>query len=172
VSTRRAYHIERDADGLPVRMVWLGDSPAGGSPVSDKPFDKLNPLDVLVRRTARCGMTVGTVMTIEFISGFELFNTRPYHNYDTWSQGWRVHGLGVIVEREDLDEAVQTWAQFVTDKRAGASVAAAHDATKHQRDGQPYRAGVPLEDWIRPGEPSWMDGVKSAAASRPAGSAE
>lgn len=114
--------------------------------MSNKPFAKLNALDQLVRQTARCGMTEGTVMVIEYISGFELFNTRPYHNYETWSQGWRVHGLGVWIEREDLDEAVAAWAKAVTDGRAGQPV---RDVlSKHGRDGAPYRAGVALPDWI------------------------
>ena len=29
-------------------------------------------------------------VTIQFITGFELQNTRPYHNYETWSQEWRI----------------------------------------------------------------------------------
>lgn len=78
--------------------------------MSDKPFDQLNELDRIIQRAARCGMDVGTIVTIEFISGFELFNTRPYHNYETWSQGYRVTGRGVTVECEDLDDAVKAWA--------------------------------------------------------------
>ena len=78
--------------------------------MSNKPYTKINPLDRLIRATARCGMTDGVVVTIEFISGFELFNTRPYHNYETWSQGYRVTGKGVTVELEDLDDAIEAWA--------------------------------------------------------------
>ena len=118
--------------------------------MSDKPFEKLNPLDQLVQRTARCGMTEGTVMVIEFVSGFEKFNTRPYHNYETWSQGWRVHDLGACVEREDLDDAVRTWADTVNDLRLGRTVPTWHLLSKHGRDGEPYRAGVVLADWIQP----------------------
>ncbi len=81
--------------------------------MSDKRWDQLNELDILIRRTAKCGMDVGTIATIEFISGFELFNTRPYHNYETWSQGYRVSGRGVTVEKEDLDDAVKEWAKQV-----------------------------------------------------------
>jgi hypothetical protein len=63
---------------------------------------------------------------IEKIVGFELFNTRPYHNYETWSDGYRVSsteegGIGdvrlgrdgsflLVVEREDLDDAVREYA--------------------------------------------------------------
>ncbi len=114
--------------------------------MSNKAAAKLNVLDTLVRQTARCGMTQGTVMTIEFISGFELFNTRPYHNYETWSQGWRVHGLGVIVDREDLDDAVREWADAVTRLRAGEAIKC--KAERMGRDGGPYRAAMPLADWI------------------------
>lgn len=81
--------------------------------MSDKPWDKLNELDQIIRRASRCGMTEGDVVKITFISGFELFNTRPYHNYETWSQGYRVSGKGVTVEREDLDDAVKEWAAKV-----------------------------------------------------------
>ena len=120
----------------------------------------MNPIEDLIRKTARCGMTDGTVMTIEFISGFEKFNTRPYHNYETWAQGWRVHGLGVLVEREALEDAIGAWAVAVNDKRAGRSIPRHLEASCHGRDGGPYRAAVPLPDWIDPREPSWMDGVK------------
>jgi len=87
--------------------------------MSDKDWKKLNPLDVLIRRTARCGMEDATVLTIEFISGFELFNTRPYHNYETWGQGYRVRGRGVVAQREDLDDAINEWVRLVEKKRAG-----------------------------------------------------
>lgn len=81
--------------------------------MSNKPWDKIDPLDKLIRTTTNCGMEDGVVMKIEFISGFEKFNTRPYHNYETWSQGYRVEGRGVMVEREDLDDAVREWASRV-----------------------------------------------------------
>ncbi len=84
--------------------------------MSDKPFDRLNPLDKRIRRAAHCGMDMGVIATIEFFSGFELFNTRPYHNYETWSQGYRVKGRGVEVEREDLDDAVEEWARKVDER--------------------------------------------------------
>jgi len=90
--------------------------------VSDKPFDKLNPLDQIIRRTAPTGMCdTHTEVTIEYIQGFELFNTRPYHNYETWSDGYRVTGRGVTVEREDLDAAVKSWALKVANKERGRS---------------------------------------------------
>lgn len=81
--------------------------------MSNKPFKDLNELDRLIRSTMKVGMEEGTLMTIEFISGFEKFNTRPYHNYETWGQGYRVSGRDVTVEREDLDDAVKAWADKV-----------------------------------------------------------
>lgn len=81
--------------------------------MSDKPQSQLNELDILIRRTVRAGMDSGTLMTIEFIAGFEKFNTRPYHNYETWGQGYRVSGKDVVIEREDLDDAVKEWAKKV-----------------------------------------------------------
>jgi hypothetical protein len=109
--------------------------------MSNKAYSKLNELDKLIRQTARCGMTDGTVMRIEFISGFEKFNTRPYHNYETWGQGYRVTGLGISVEKEDLDDAVVTWAKLVTDKRAGVKV---QPWFEHMSLDTPTL----LEDWI------------------------
>ena len=105
-------------------------------------------IEQTIRRTARCGMTDGTVMTVEFISGFELFDTRPYHNYETWAQGWRVSGLGVFVERESLAEAVTQWAALVTTKREGKDIPRSHQLSAHGRDGGTYRAGALLDDWI------------------------
>jgi hypothetical protein len=109
--------------------------------MSDKPFDKLSPLDQVVRRAARCGMTTGTVVVIEFFSGFELFNTRPYHNYETWSQGWRVHGRGAVAEREDLDDAISEWSRAVNDLAEGKEIEPHNRLELLKRDGKPYRAG-------------------------------
>jgi hypothetical protein len=120
--------------------------------MSDKPLSKLDPLDILVRRTARCGMTDGTVMRIEFVYGFEKFNTRAYHNYETWGQGWRVTGLGVRVEREDLDDAVKLWAEHVSLLRAGNKVPRWVVDSGH--------VSPLLPDWIEPKRTdTWNDGV-------------
>lgn len=87
--------------------------------MSDKAASKLNPIDSQVRlviaRTSMAKMGEdGTPLTIAFVSGFERFNTRPYHNYETWGQGWRVEGRGITVEREDLDDAINEWEAKVT----------------------------------------------------------
>lgn len=123
--------------------------------MSNKDWNKLNDLDQLIRRTARTGMTDGTVMRIEFVSGFEKFNTRPYHNYETWGQGYRVCGLGICIEREDLDDAVMEWAKRVTALRAGETLPI--DGSRMHED----KPGALLPDWIVPGESKspWEDGV-------------
>lgn len=83
--------------------------------MSHKPFDKINELDKCIQCTLRLGMENGVFLTIEYIYGFEKFNTRPYHNYETWAGGYRVTDprLGIVVEREDLDDAIQEWAAKV-----------------------------------------------------------
>lgn len=118
--------------------------------MSDKKWERVDPLDKLVRTTARCGMTDGTVMVIEFVSGFELFNSRPYHNYETWAQGWHVNGLGVSVGREDLDDAIKEWAALVEQKRAGKEL------PRWVAQKEDYRSAVLLPDWegVQPGEGS------------------
>src|SRR5688500_4637115 len=80
--------------------------------MSDKHWNKLNELDQLIQRTLRLGMDDGTFLKIEYIYGFEKFNTRPYHNYETWAGGYRVSDTitNISVEREDLDDAVKAWA--------------------------------------------------------------
>lgn len=80
--------------------------------MSDKPRNRLNPVDREMRQAIPVGMTNGTEVyqTIERIVGFELFNTRRYHNYETWSDGWRITDRdGIKAEAEDLDVAVQRY---------------------------------------------------------------
>ena len=77
--------------------------------MSNKPYDKLDPVDALLRTTLPVGMFDGTLLTIRMIMGFELFNTRPYHNYENWSTGYVVEGQGIIAKAEDLDDAVRFW---------------------------------------------------------------
>lgn len=78
--------------------------------MSDKPFSKLHTLDRQLRKAHPVGMREGVDLTIELICGFELFNTRPYHNYETWSNGWRIKDRhGNVAEAEDLDDAVNKY---------------------------------------------------------------
>jgi hypothetical protein len=92
----------------------------------NKPWSKLNPLDALIRRTLRLGMDDGTFLHIEYIYGFEKFNTRPYHNYETWAGGYRVtdERHKIMVEREDLDDALEAWALRVKKLESSPSVVA------------------------------------------------
>ena len=87
--------------------------------MSNKNWRDLNELDRIIRRVKPPGMDDGVHVTIEFFSGFELFNTRPYHNYDAWSAGYRVTGMGQTVEAEDLDDAVKLWATKVKPSKEG-----------------------------------------------------
>ena len=94
--------------------------------MSNKDWNKIDRLDKLIRQTLRLGMNDNaTYLTIEFIWGFELFNTRPYHNYETWSGGYRVTDThnNIKVEREDLDDAIEAWAKKLEEKRIEAKEA-------------------------------------------------
>jgi hypothetical protein len=64
-------------------------------------------------------MDDGVKVTIELFTGFEIFNTRPYHNYETWSDGYRItgrhkddHSVILRVEREDLDTAARKFSDL------------------------------------------------------------
>ncbi|RMH11310.1 MAG: hypothetical protein D6698_16630 [Gammaproteobacteria bacterium] len=84
----------------------------------NKPWEKLNEIDRTLRRLFPPGPNQETVpVKIEMLSGFELFNTRPYHNYDDYSDGWRIEGGGVVVQREDLDDAVREFSRRVKERR-------------------------------------------------------
>lgn len=78
--------------------------------MSNKKWDAITDIDKTVRRLCPVGMDDGVHLTIEFFTGFEKFNSRPYHNYETWSGGYRVkgtrNGITVTVEEEDLDDAL------------------------------------------------------------------
>jgi hypothetical protein len=82
----------------------------------NKSWDKLNSLDQMIRRTKPTGMESGVKLTIEFFCGFELFNTRPYHNYETWSDGYRISDGKITVEAEDLDDALNLFIKRCQEK--------------------------------------------------------
>ena len=81
--------------------------------MSDKAFNSLNILDQKLRKLfpVKGWCNNHTVLTISLINGFELFNTRPYHNYESWSNGYRIETTeeygGITVEAEDLDDAIE-----------------------------------------------------------------
>jgi hypothetical protein len=84
----------------------------------NKPFDKLNELDKKLRHISPPGMVCGPQIIITKFCGFELFNTRPYHNYENFSDGYRVEGFGIKVESEDLDDAVNLFCDKVKNKES------------------------------------------------------
>lgn len=83
--------------------------------MSDKPHAELNELDRMLRKAKPVvGMAPDhTQLTIEKVCGFELFNTRPYHNYETWSDGYRIRDGEIQVQAEDLDDAVRLYCEVV-----------------------------------------------------------
>jgi hypothetical protein len=96
--------------------------------VSDKPRGQLLDADLEIRRLCPIGMENGVKLTVEFFVGFELFNSRPYHNYETWSGGYRVSGPVdalssdvVTVTAEDLDDALRKWDEARREALAEAS---------------------------------------------------
>ena len=93
--------------------------------MSNKSWSKINPLDKLIRQTLALGMAdTDTYLQIEYLYGFELFNTRAYHNYETWAGGYRVtdkHNQ-IQVQSEDLDDALGQWASLVTKLKAGEDI--------------------------------------------------
>ena len=103
--------------------------------MTNKGWPKITTLDAQLRRAFPCGMFTGTKVKIEMVNGFEMFNTRPYHNYETWSDGYRVtvysqtDGQQVTkAEAEDLDDAVA-----LAIKRAACE----HDFSPLVRGGKP-----------------------------------
>ena len=50
----------------------------------------------------------GVMLTIRFRRGFEIFNTRPYHNYEDWGDGYEIETYdGQKFVAEDLDDAIK-----------------------------------------------------------------
>lgn len=60
--------------------------------MSNKRREQLDASDRVLREVSTVGMDEGVKQIILRVSGFELFNTRPYHNYETWSDGYLVIG--------------------------------------------------------------------------------
>lgn len=84
--------------------------------MSNKKWENLLTADKWIRRLSpNKGMTKGRCdpqIRITLVRGFELFNTRAYHNYETWSSGYIVEAFdndGALIARvdaEDLDDAL------------------------------------------------------------------
>lgn len=80
--------------------------------MSNKPWEKLSDIDRRLRTLFPTEMwdEHEPICTITLYGGFELFNTRPYHNYENWSSGYRIktgERYGSIeAVAEDLDDAI------------------------------------------------------------------
>lgn len=85
--------------------------------MSDKSRDKLNDIDIMLRKAYPTGMRESLDITIEKRTGFELFNTRPYHNYETWSDGYWAYDEKFSIRKEDLDDCIRR----ICELRAGAT---------------------------------------------------
>ena len=83
--------------------------------MSNKRWTQLLDADRMIRKLSpNKGMTNGVELQIriELKRGFELFNTRPYHNFEDWADGYFVSAYrdGKVIaeaEREDLDDALE-----------------------------------------------------------------
>lgn len=69
-----------------------------------RPWASLNPLERQIRSTLPTGMYDEVRLTIEYVCGFEKFDS-----YETWASGFRVKGHGITLEREDLNDAINAW---------------------------------------------------------------
>ena len=87
-------------------------------------------LDRRIKHIFPVGMRSATDLTIELRCGFELFNTHPYHNYETWSNGWYAKcGDRVVAQGETLEELVADLERWAAD-----------DVPEHRKWGAPYEA--------------------------------
>lgn len=98
--------------------------------MSNKAFNKLNPFDAQLRQCFPVGMERGIQLVITKIVGFELFNTRPYHNYETWSDGYEVSDGKYCVKEEDLDDAMQKLMDLRTGKKESNYWDLLHDTSQ------------------------------------------
>jgi hypothetical protein len=98
--------------------------------MSNKSWNKLIPVDQKIREfsfNSNQGMDGNTEQVrVTLIRGFELFNTRPYHNYETWGDGYRIEVLKdnlviATVEQEDLDDALEAMTITLSKKKAAGS---------------------------------------------------
>jgi hypothetical protein len=80
--------------------------------MSDKDHRKLTDIERLIDRVYAPNMTDSLQFTVRRQCGFELFNTRPYHNYETWSCGYYAEDVfGNVASAEDLEDCLFRLAQ-------------------------------------------------------------
>lgn len=88
--------------------------------MSNRNFNTLNEIDRKLRTHFPVGMDTPEVrVKIELLNGFEIFQTRPYHNLETWSDGYLLTDTetGVKYSSEDLDDAVDGFIKAVNTYR-------------------------------------------------------
>jgi len=73
-----------------------------------KGFGELNELDQRLKRAFRTGMMSRARVTIQLTTAFEQFNTRAFHNYETWSSGYHA-----LIHEDDAPEGVEEWERRV-----------------------------------------------------------
>jgi hypothetical protein len=66
--------------------------------------------------------TTGVQLRIELRCGFEMFNDRPYHNYETWAHGWFIDGCGVQASGEDLAKTVARFVELARKAQADEDI--------------------------------------------------
>lgn len=75
--------------------------------MSDKHHDRLWPVERRINQLYNPTMTDRIQIKLKRFTGFEIFNTRPYHNYETWSAGWNAEDAwGNSASAEDLDDCL------------------------------------------------------------------
>lgn len=51
----------------------------------------------------------GVMLTIEYETAFELYNNRPYHNYESQGHGYIVRGPAGEARAEELEDALKQY---------------------------------------------------------------
>lgn len=92
-----------------------------------KDFKQLCWADKRIKRLFQPIMKDCVRCKIELICGFELFNTREYHNLETWSQGYKITAYNskeeeiAIATAEDLDIALSKLEKMLEELRIESS---------------------------------------------------
>lgn len=75
-----------------------------------------SPEELVRRRHSHYGDFSGTrtFLEISFVGSFERYNTRPYHNYETWGFGWLVADNTGLADSECLQCALEELFSKVT----------------------------------------------------------
>ena len=90
--------------------------------MSNKRFDNLMDADKRLRRMFPIGIRDEIDVVIRKRTGFELWNSRPYHNYETWSDGYIAETATLLASGEDLDECLDDLERLLAKERAGEEI--------------------------------------------------